>query len=682
MYKIICILPIFLLILSGCDESGEFQNKNDVQKQSAQRIIEVKNSVKKSVKKSLKLSVKVEAGDTLFANSKIVDNFESSKVANIELDLEGADGTKVIKLELEDRDGNMAKPLSLKVIKDTTPPVIKLTGDEQMEIVLGSHFKDPGVVAKDNIDKDLNITVNGVVDSSSTGSYKIRYSALDDAGNMAEIFRTVAVEAVKNYNFAPQFIAKSKELHYEDAQDVTINLHSFFSDRNDKDLNYTAIDLPENLTLTKDGFIKGVLSKDASSRSPYKLEIQASDSKGKSVKSRLSLMVKNPAPLAANDKVKLYSGKSVLIDVLKNDSDADKDLLTISAVNNPLHGKAVIKGDKIFYTPDINYTGTDSFSYVIKDSDGASAAGTVNITVKEFKNIPIVYLSQDTWDRDNYSLIAAAKKMHQRELIELRGVDVTGKDVDGKVSNVFRAILGDDTDIPVLINHSFYGRVTPTTRRFPELAKFVATVIADSDSLDSTDYILSDLENLDSEQKVVYVAGGHLHNFASLLLRDTNLVNEKVDKIVISSGWEDRYNGKPETNLSEGVYRETTTSKATQIVFSKFKGEIVMASDPDARYPTLDTSKMDRSSALWYFIVHGKYNDQQLHIGDFEALLYGAVEDSWYGKHWVDRKDAKCSVTNYGAIKLSGSGVACSYLDNMNSYYTKAVLEELLYRED
>lgn len=176
--------------------------------------------------------------------------------------------------------------------------------------------------------------------------------------------------------------------------------------------------------------------------------------------------------------------------------------------------------------------------------------------------------------------------------------------------------------------------------------------------------------------------GGHLHNFASLLLADANLVNEKVDRIVISSGWQERHSGKPEMNLSEGVNKTTSTSEATHIVFSKFKGEIVMASDPDANYPVLDTSKMDRSSALWYLIAHGKYNDQQLHVGDMEALLYGAVEDNWFGNHWVDRKSAKCSLTSYGAVKLSGSGVACSYLDNMNSYYTKAVLEELLYRKD
>ena len=671
MSKLVLILSTILFLLSGCEESKDSQKSSE---------IVVKNRLKESVRESVDLVVRGDEGDKLYANSRLVKSFENPEDANISIPLEGEDGLKIIVLEKEDRDGNIAKPLTLKINKDTTPPELKLLKGNELKIVIGSKFQEPGFEVSDNIDKEVKVTKVSDLNSSKAGSYTIKYRAVDRAGNSITKVRAIIVQEVKDYNFAPTFISKESELKYKDSQEINLDLNKLFSDRNGDTIQFTLKGLPQYLTLSKSGVIKGEFPKDASQKSPYRVEIIATDKGGKSVQKELKFIVENVAPVAKDESIHLYEGKSLDINVLKNDRDADGDRIEIIGFKSlPKHGKAVINESKIEYRVDGNYTGVDSFIYIIKDSDGAIASAKVDLTIKKFKNIPVVYLSQDTWDRDNYSLVAAAKKMHQRELIELRSVDITGKDVDGKVSNVFRAILGNDVDIPVLINHSFYGRVTPTSRRFPALEKYVDEVISDSDAVDSTEYILSDLESIDKEQQVVYVVGGHLHNFASLLLRDEALVNEKVDRIIISSGWEDRIHGKPEMNLSEGVYKETTTSKATKIVFSKFKGEIVMASDPDANYPVLDTSKMDRSSALWYFIAHGKYNDQQLHVGDMEALLYGAVGENWYGHQWVEKRSAKCSVTKYGAVKLSGSGVSCFYLDNMNSYYTKAVLENLLY---
>ncbi len=678
MFKVI-IFFLFLLLLTACQESGAI---SDALQKS--REITIKNSIAKAARESVDLIVSGETGEKLYANSKLIKSFEKSEDANISLTLEGEDGLKEILLELEDSSGNSLATQKLRIYKDTTAPKVELLGESRIEIPSGSEFQDPGVKVSDNIDKNITVVTSGDLNSSQVGNYTIEYNATDSAGNSAKEQRVVVVVDAKNFNFAPVVTAKESKESFLDNQEFYFDLNNIFSDKNGDKLQFTIKGLPDFLTLLDDGTISGKLPSSASVKAPYRVEVTATDSGGKSATTTVEFQVKNSAPIAKDDNISFMNrGKAKLLDLLINDSDPDGDAIElVSILSLPKHGKARIVDNKIEYLVDANFTGVDSLRYSIKDSDGATAVATATIRVKEYKDIPLIYLSQDTWDRDNYSLIAAAKKLHQRELIDLRAVDITGKDAGNKVSNVFRAILGSDVDIPVLINHSFYGRLTPTTSRFPELDRFVDTIILDSEALDSTDYILSDLEGIDRDQRVVYVVGGHLHNFASLLLQDADLVNEKVDRIVISTGWEDRISGKPEMNLSEGVYKETSTSKATKIVFSKFKGEIVMASDPDANYPVLDTSKMDRTSALWYFISHGKYNDLQLHIGDFEALLYGAVEDSWYGHHWVDKKEARCSVTNYGAVKLSGSGVRCFYLDNMNSYYTKAVLEELLYRED
>jgi len=82
--------------------------------------------------------------------------------------------------------------------KDTTPPVIKLNGQEVVTVVQNEKFNDPGATAIDN--KDGNITskiiVKGKVDTSKVGVYTLTYEVTDSSGNKATKTRTVKV--IKN----------------------------------------------------------------------------------------------------------------------------------------------------------------------------------------------------------------------------------------------------------------------------------------------------------------------------------------------------------------------------------------------------------------------------------------------------------------------------------------------------
>ncbi len=89
----------------------------------------------------------------------------------------------------------------------------------------------------------------------------------------------------------------------------------------------------------------------------------------------------NTAPVAHNDTATVTENSSVNIAVLNNDSDADEDTLSISTVGSPANGTANKNGAQITYTPNNDYTGTDSFTYVISDGNGGTATATVNVTV-------------------------------------------------------------------------------------------------------------------------------------------------------------------------------------------------------------------------------------------------------------------------------------------------------------
>jgi uncharacterized repeat protein (TIGR03803 family) len=65
--------------------------------------------------------------------------------------------------------------------------------------------------------------------------------------------------------------------------------------------------------------------------------------------------------------------------VLNNDSDADKDLITIVSASNPQHGTAVVDSvsQTITYTSNSAEVKNDSFTYTIADAKGGQAAGHV-----------------------------------------------------------------------------------------------------------------------------------------------------------------------------------------------------------------------------------------------------------------------------------------------------------------
>jgi len=103
----------------------------------------------------------------------------------------------------------------------------------------------------------------------------------------------------------------------------------------------------------------------------------------------ITLTVKE-APVAEDDSVVTDEDQSVTFDVLGNDSDLD-DTLSVQAYDQPLHGTVVQNTDGTFtYTPDANYYGSDSFSYVVSDGNGGMDSATVNITVNSINDLPTI----------------------------------------------------------------------------------------------------------------------------------------------------------------------------------------------------------------------------------------------------------------------------------------------------
>jgi hypothetical protein len=88
-------------------------------------------------------------------------------------------------------------------------------------------------------------------------------------------------------------------------------------------------------------------------------------------------------PVAVQDSIQSPMNLGRTFDPTANDTDPGSDALKVISVTTPAHGTATItqSGTGVMYLPVSNYTGADSFSYVVSDGDGGTSAGNVTVDV-------------------------------------------------------------------------------------------------------------------------------------------------------------------------------------------------------------------------------------------------------------------------------------------------------------
>lgn len=115
--------------------------------------------------------------------------------------------------------------------------------------------------------------------------------------------------------------------------------------------------------------------------------------------------VDDPA-VAVADAATVDEDGTVLIGVLYNDPNADwgVDVLTITGFTQGTNGTVAQEDDRVRYTPDANWNGTDRFTYTMTDGITADSA-TVTITVNPVNDTPVAVEDSATVAEDGSVLI-------------------------------------------------------------------------------------------------------------------------------------------------------------------------------------------------------------------------------------------------------------------------------------
>jgi hypothetical protein len=138
------------------------------------------------------------------------------------------------------------------------------------------------------------------------------------------------------------------------------------------------------------------------------LTYTVTDSSGASATGAVTLTItsENDAPVTTTDVLNIEENSTdgITVNLLSNDYDREEDAFTLTSIGTASNGTAVKNDDgTVTYTPKSDYTGSDEFSYVVTDDEGAQATGTVSITVSVVNGVPVTTADTSTVAEDSSS---------------------------------------------------------------------------------------------------------------------------------------------------------------------------------------------------------------------------------------------------------------------------------------
>ena len=278
-------------------------------------------------------------------------------------------------------------------LKISYPGVLSNDNDAENDIITAANSTTPlhGV---------LKLETNGSFtykpDENYVGSDSFTYQAYDGSSYSNDATVNIQVTPTGENN-PPIAQNDSYETRLNTALEIVPpGVISNDTDPNDDHLEATVITsvLHGTLTLNSDGSFTyvpedGFIGNDSF---VYRLNDGELDSNEATV--TISIRENQP-PISNADTYSVSENSTLLIPangVLTNDKDPDGDEITVSIEEDPTEGEVILNEDGSFiYTPNENFTGTDSFTYIAEDDYDFSPETTVTIQVNssETENAPI-----------------------------------------------------------------------------------------------------------------------------------------------------------------------------------------------------------------------------------------------------------------------------------------------------
>ncbi|WP_236556142.1 tandem-95 repeat protein [Vibrio parahaemolyticus] len=224
----------------------------------------------------------------------------------------------------------------------------------------------------------------------------------------------------------------------EDFASYTIDLNDAFKD-SDSALNFSVSGNSNVLVSIENGI--ATISPTADWNGSEALTFTATDPSGESVSQTVNFTVTPVADIVA-DKATVVEDTPTIIKVLGNDTFEGKDkVVSLDAENGPKNGTVIVNNDgTVTYTPDDNYVGKDTFTYVVT-SGGVSESTTVTVNVtpvndkpesEDFTHVADDQLTHVVFDTDTKPLGSGDSKDHIADVED----DLKGNDLHVRITEL------------------------------------------------------------------------------------------------------------------------------------------------------------------------------------------------------------------------------------------------------
>ncbi|MCS0363295.1 tandem-95 repeat protein, partial [Vibrio diabolicus] len=293
-------------------------------------------------------------------------------------------------------DAPMAKDDTATTQEDTAVTIDVLPNDtdvdgDKLSIESASLPKEQGTV--EVVNGKLVFTPAENFNGDAEITYTITDGVLTDQATVNVTVNAVNDAPVVESNIADQTLA-------EDFTPYTINLNTAFSDVDNVDGELTfSVSGNSNIQVA---IVNGIatFTPTADWNGSEALTFTATDPSGESVSQTVSFTVAPVADIVA-DKATVVEDTATIIKVLGNDTFEGNDkVVSLDTNKGPANGTVSVNPDgSVTYTPNDNYHGADSFTYIVT-SGGVSESTTVNVDVTPVNDAPVATNDNAVTDED------------------------------------------------------------------------------------------------------------------------------------------------------------------------------------------------------------------------------------------------------------------------------------------
>jgi gliding motility-associated-like protein len=233
------------------------------------------------------------------------------------------------------------------------------------------------------------------LDADANNDYQVTIIATDDGTPALQSSQELTIR-VNNVNEVPLSVDDAYTANEDNP--LTISAPGVLENDSDEENDPLTVHLQNNvthgnLTLNSDGSF--TYSAELNYNGPDGFSYYISDGVNNSTVAQVAINVlpQNDAPVASNDTYNTLEDELLIVNspgVLTNDFDIDGHALTATLVQTTVHGTLTLNTNGSFtYQPNLNFAGSDSFTYAANDGNIVSNTATVTINVGASNDAPV-----------------------------------------------------------------------------------------------------------------------------------------------------------------------------------------------------------------------------------------------------------------------------------------------------